>query len=167
MPNPCSSGFLNINFCDLRWQYDKAIIKFWFHPHMHNMYSLQCTELHTVLYWKRMATEARVNTVNRFDSAFRRMQFCFIGFCFVFNALFTVFSIFWHVWHKKKKSHLVWNSVFFRFFPKFYEFVPFLVSWKTGDFPITLMTRLTSMSSVTFVSKYFCIVALAAAVTSK
>ena len=47
----------------------------------------------------------------------------FYWFMLCFYALFTVFSVFQNFRHTK--SRFPWNSVFFCFLPKFYEFVLF------------------------------------------
>ena len=111
-------GVLNFKFCDLRWHVQniwqssyKVLI-----PLTRVQHRLQCTEYSvlTVLNWKRMATEARVNTANRFDPDFWRIQH-FILLLFFF---FTFFSC---------------------FLSKFCEFFLFSISRKTGDLSLVYL----------------------------
>ena len=130
--------------------YDKAIIKFWFHPRVYNIHSLQsalsthCTVLKTDGNWRTRKHSEQVNW-----SSFWQMH-SFIGFRFYFYALFTVFSVFWNFWHRK--SCFLWHF-FFCLFPKFHGFFLFSVSQKTGN--VTIGRIQCEAQNLTFLNMWF------------
>ena len=63
-----------------------------------------------IINCKNMATEACVNTANRFDPCTfsAHVQYCFIGFYFVFMLFYCIFSVKNHVFPEIQfSSHIL------------------------------------------------------------
>ena len=95
--------------------YDKAIVKFWFHP---RVYNIAYNALDTVysLHWKDTAT-LQTGLIQIFSKC--TVLFYWFLLC-VYHVYVFFYCIFVFQYFRHQKSCFLWNSEFFCFLPKFH-----------------------------------------------